>query len=119
MSELDPSVPVYISSLGKNLIDATRIFLAKNCYPNTFRYFRPWEQFQIGDFTITPYLVDHSASDAYAFLVEAEGKRVFYSGDFRAHGRKSELFEKIVKEPLNDIDILFMEGTMMKRNNDE
>jgi len=117
MSELDPSVPVYISSLGKNLIDATRIFLAKNCYPNTFRYFRPWEQFQIGDFTITPYLVDHSASDAYAFLVEAEGKRVFYSGDFRAHGRKSLLFQQMIANPPENIDLLFLEGTVMNRSN--
>ena len=43
---------------------------------------------EIGPFRITPQLVDHSAFDAYALLVEADGKRVYYSGDFRAHGRK-------------------------------
>lgn len=40
----------------------------------------------IGVFKITPYLVDHSAYDAYSLLIEAEGKRLLYSGDFRAHG---------------------------------
>jgi ribonuclease J len=68
---------------------------------------------------VTPYLVDHSAVDAYGFLIEAEGKRVFYSGDFRAHGRKSVLFDNMIKNPPKDIDLLFMEGTMMQRDNDE
>ena len=64
-------------------------------------------------------LVDHSAVDAYAFLIEAEGKRIFYSGDFRAHGRKSILFEKLIDNPPKNIDVLFMEGTMIKRSNDQ
>lgn len=119
IDELDPSVLVYISGLGKSLIDATRVFLAEDRHPNTFRYFKPWEQFEIGDFIITPYLVDHSASDAYAFLVEAEGKRVFYSGDFRAHGRKSLLFQQMVAKPPQNIDLLFLEGTMMNRSNED
>src|SRR5690349_13354049 len=32
----------------------------------------------LGPFIITPFLVDHSAYDSYAFLVEADGKRLFY-----------------------------------------
>ncbi len=35
------------------------------------------ERISTGPFTITPYLMDHSAYDAYAFLVEAEDKRRF------------------------------------------
>jgi ribonuclease J len=116
---LAPDVPVYIGELGKKLIDATRVFLGKDLHANDFRHFKSWQSFAVGDFTITPYLVDHSAVDAYGFLIEAEGKRVFYSGDFRAHGRKSKLFERMVSDPPRDIDLLFMEGTMMQRNNDE
>ena len=119
IDKLNPSVPIYISSLGNSLINATRVFLAKDWQPNSFRFFKPWEDFQVGDFRITPYLVDHSASDAYAFLVEAEGKRVFYSGDFRAHGRKSVLFQQIIAKPPQNIDLLFLEGTMMNRSNDD
>lgn len=70
---------------------------------------------QLGAFQITPYLVDHSAYDAYSFLIEAEGKRIFYSGDFRAHGRKSKLFEQIVAHPPKDIDVMFMEGSSLSR----
>jgi ribonuclease J len=119
IDELDSSVPVYVSDLGKSLIDATRIFLGRERYTKAFRYFKPWEDIQIGDFKVTPYLVDHSASDAFSFLIEAEGKRAFYSGDFRAHGRKSSLFERLIAEPPQNIDLLFLEGTMLNRSNDD
>lgn len=69
----------------------------------------------LGPFTVTPFLVDHSAYDSYAVLVEAGGKRLFYSGDFRAHGRKSSLFEKLVANPPPGVDVLLMEGTCMGR----
>jgi len=116
---IDPAIPVYIGELGKHLIDATRMLLSKELHCNKFIHFESWKSFQVGDFTIKPYLVDHSATDAYGFLIEAEGKLVFYSGDFRAHGRKSILFDKIVHDPPKNIDLLFMEGTMMERSNDD
>lgn len=70
---------------------------------------------QIGPFRITPYLVDHSAYDAYALLIEAGGKRLFYSGDFRGHGRKGWLFERMLQHPPGEIDVLLMEGTTLSR----
>ena len=73
----------------------------------------------IGDFKIMPYLVDHSAFDALAFLIEGEGKRVFYSGDFRGHGRKSVLFSKMIETPPKNIDCLLMEGSMIGREDQE
>ncbi len=45
----------------------------------------------------------------------ADGKRVFYSGDFRAHGRKAGLFEAMIERPPKDIDVLLMEGTTIGR----
>jgi len=68
-----------------------------------------------GPFKVTPYLVDHSAFDAYSFLVEAGGKRLFYSGDFRGHGRKGKLFERMVAHPPTNIDVLLMEGSSLTR----
>lgn len=116
---VDKQVPVYIGELGHRLINTTRVLLGKELYQNNFQYFMKWKPFHAGDFKITPYLVDHSATDAYAFLVEAEGKRIFYSGDFRGHGRKSVLFEEIISKPPKNIDLLFMEGSMLKRGNGE
>lgn len=116
---LDHDIPVYMGELSKNLINATRMLLGNDLLKNEIQYFKAWQSFIIGDFTITPYLMDHSAVDAYGFLIESEGKRLFYSGDFRAHGRKSILFDKIIKNPPKDIDLLFMEGTMIQRSNDD
>jgi len=71
----------------------------------------------IADFRITPYLVDHSGFDAMSFLIEEKstGKRLFYSGDFRASGWKRALFDRFIKDPPKNIDCLLMEGTMIKR----
>lgn len=70
---------------------------------------------QVGPFRITPYLVDHSAYDAYALLVEANGRRLFYSGDLRAHGRKAALFERLVAHPPRPIHAMLMEGSSLGR----
>ena len=118
MASLPPGTPIYMGKLARRLIDAPQVFLGKDRYALDFHDFKAWQPFTIGAFTITPYLVDHSAADAYAFLIEAEGKRLFYSGDLRSHGRKGMLFENLVKRPIRDIDVLFLEGTMMHRNND-
>lgn len=118
MATLPPGTPVYIGKLARSLIDATQVFIGNDKYGLDFHDFKAWQPFTIGDFTITPYLVDHSATDAYAFLIEVEGKRLFYSGDLRSHGRKGVLFENLVKRPIRDIDVLFLEGTMLHRSND-
>ncbi len=118
MATLPPGTPIYIGRLARSLIDAPQLFIGKDRYALDFRDFKAWQPFTIGEFTITPYLVDHSATDAYAFLIEAEGKRLFYSGDLRSHGRKGKLFENLVQHPVRDIDLLFLEGTMLHRSND-
>lgn len=117
---IDPNTPVYCGELSLELMNATKIFTGAKLLKNDFKIFKAWKAFKVGDFKITPYLVDHSAIDAYAFLVEADDKRVLYSGDFRANGRKSKLFDKMIEgENLKNIDLLLMEGTMIQRNNDE
>jgi ribonuclease J len=70
--------------------------------------------FDLGPFRITPYLNDHSAFDAYSLLVEAEGRRLFYTGDIRGHGRKAALFEELLRDPPRDVDVLLMEGTNIR-----
>jgi ribonuclease J len=70
---------------------------------------------EIGPFKVTPYLVDHSAYDAYALLVEADGQQLFYSGDLRAHGRKGQLFERLLREVPRGVDAMLLEGTTLGR----
>lgn len=110
-----PEVPVYIGR------DAHAILAAASAYvPNGHAFQSPHflsnkSTLELGPFRVTPYLVDHSAFDAYGLLIEADGKRVYYSGDFRAHGRKSGLFEAMVGDPPQDVDVLLMEGTTIGR----
>jgi ribonuclease J len=76
------------------------------------RRFTPCQPFSIGDFTITAYPVDHSAFDSMAFLIEAEGKRILYSGDLRLHGRKPGMIEGLLEAASKGpIHVLIMEGT--------
>jgi ribonuclease J len=116
LSTVNPKIPIYMSKGTKKLIDAGYFLEQNNCDLKNTRIMDAWKSFKIEDIRITPYLVDHSAFDARAFLIEAEGKRIFYTGDFRAHGRKWVTFEKMLNDKnLKDIDYLIMEGTMLSR----
>ncbi len=118
VEHLVAEVPVYIGELALDLINATKIFTANEHLKGTFTTFKPWKKFTIADtFQITPFLTDHSTPEAFAFLIEADEKRVFYSGDFRATGRKEKVFNKLIENPPGDIDLLLMEGTMVERTN--
>jgi len=108
-------IPIYMSQGVKELIEISSIFTPNKLKRINSQAIKAKKPFNISDVKIVPYLVDHSAFDALAFLIEAEDKRLFYSGDFRGHGRKSVLFTRIIKDPPKDIDCLLMEGSMIGR----
>jgi ribonuclease J len=66
---------------------------------------------QIGAFRVTVYLTDHSAFDAYMLQIDGAERRVFYTGDFRRHGRKSTIVDRLMANPPKDVDLLITEGT--------
>ena len=112
---LAPSVPVYIGEVAHRILKAASAYVPNGHAFEAPRFIADRVCIEIGPFRITPYLVDHNAFDAYSLLLDADGKRVFYSGDFRAHGRKSRLFEALLKNPPADVDVLMMEGTTIGR----
>lgn len=67
--------------------------------------------FDVGPFGVTPFLTDHSGFDAYMLLIEVGGTRILYTGDFRMHGRKALLVDRLVEQLSGSIDVLVMEGT--------
>ena len=79
----------------------------------TFKTFKQDVPLQIGDMKITPIRVNHSAFDSYMFLIEADGKRVLHTGDFRTHGPDDDL-PTILKE-IGNVDILICEHTTLSR----
>jgi len=99
----------------KSLVEVSNLFLDTGVNLDQVQTFTMWERLQVGEFTITPYLMDHSAPDAAAFLIQADGQRLFYTGDFRGHGRKQVLFKRLLQNPISSVDCLVMEGSMMGR----
>ena len=112
---VQPDIPIYMSPGTKSLAEVSNLFIEANINVDNIKTFRMWRPFKISSFTITPYLMDHSAPDAAAFLIEADQKRIFYTGDFRGHGRKKILFERLRKQPPENIDYLIMEGSIIGR----
>ncbi|MCI9447759.1 MAG: MBL fold metallo-hydrolase [Lachnospiraceae bacterium] len=50
----------------------------------------------VGDIKVMPIPADHSAYDAYMFPIEAEGKRILHTGDFRLHGFRGKATPKLL-----------------------
>ena len=111
LPRVDPNIPVYIGAAAARILKAGLFFGAPGMALNPAGFLKDGVRFELGPFSITPFLNDHSAFDAYSLLIEADGKRVFYTGDIRGHGRKSGLFEQLLRNPPADIDVLLMEGT--------
>jgi ribonuclease J len=110
LEEIPTEWPVFCGAPTARLIQLTSGIFGKPIE----RDFRPWKsgrRLRIGPFGVTPYLTDHSAFDAHMLLIEVEGKRILYSGDFRTHGRKSKLVERMMASPPPNLDVLLMEGT--------
>ena len=105
-------IPVYCGKASWELMKATVRFSPHNYSLPVVDHFEAWHNFQLGAFNITPYLMDHSAFDSYGFLISAKGKNIFYSGDFRGHGRKAKLLDRLPNS-LPKIDVLLMEGTLV------
>ena len=108
------SVPVFIGEEAARLLAAASFFSSAAAPPVPSGFLRDRTSFTLGPFTITPFLNDHSAFDAYSLLIEADGRRLFYSGDLRAHGRKAALFERMVASPPSDVDVMMLEGTHVR-----
>ena len=83
----------------------------------TVRTFVQLEQKQVGGITVTPLMIDHSAFDAYMFIVEAAGKRILHTGDFRGHGFRSKGLFKMLKYKAKNIDYIISEGANVMRPN--
>jgi|LSQX01.3.fsa_nt_gb ribonuclease J len=108
---------VYLGKATHKLIELTNIFTNKNWAISNPNYFESGKSFTIGDIEVTPYLMDHSAFDAYAFLIKSNGKSLFYSGDFRIHGRKAKAFDWFRHNVEQNVDYLLLEGTTIGRSN--
>lgn len=72
------------------------------------------ESISIGDIRVTPFSNCHSIYDSHMFLIEADGKRIWHTGDYREHGYRGKDLFPMLERYATDIDVLITEGTMLK-----
>lgn len=77
---------------------------------------QPWTSNaeRIGDITVKAYEVPHSAHGSIMLLVEANGKRVLHTGDFKRKGLGVDFKEQIKR--VGQVDVVITEGTLLKRS---
>lgn len=109
---LNPALPVYMSEIMEAIIRITgKMGPGHKDFTAKIEHFKKEVPFTVGAFTLTPYLMDHSASESFGFLIEAEGKKVIYTGDYRDHGHRTNIFKKFLETRMGQIDLLITEGT--------
>lgn len=117
LGKLLPGIPVFAGDETKRILNVIADF-TNQPQPDINFGFRDGKPIQLDDVRVTPIGVEHSAKDAYMFLVQADGKNVLYTGDFRA----SEKAVSAVRELLGEngkLDLLVTEGTNIRPGKQE
>ena len=109
-----PAIPVYGSAGTIAILEVGRVFFPDATLPADLRVLPTDEPVRFGALSVTAIPVDHAAPDSRALLVEADGQRLLYTGDLRAHGRTGFRFEKLLAdERVHGVDWLLCEGTTL------
>ncbi|HPA20383.1 MAG TPA: MBL fold metallo-hydrolase [Verrucomicrobiae bacterium] len=106
-------IPVCMTGATSRILTSLYLF-ARGDWIGERRTLPEHEPVVIEDCTVTAMPVDHSIAGACAFLIEAEGKRILYSGDLRLHGRKPGMAKRVVEVARRGhLDLLIIEGTRL------
>lgn len=118
-------VPLFIGKTAKKIMEihnerldkSPRIIEKGLQIVQSMKCYSPAQKLAFGDISVTPFVVDHSAIDAYMFLIEADGKKILFTGDFREHGivGQNNRLERMITKYRIAADILITEGTMLSR----
>lgn len=120
-------IPLYIGSTAKKILKVLTERLDYLTDDKGLTIIEDMVEYKIGqwiyfgEIRVKPLVVDHSALDSYMFLIEANGKRILFTGDFREHGitgEKEGLEGMIHNCDIGEVDILITEGTTISRVED-
>lgn len=130
LAEADPSIPVYMGHTAHDIYCKLQRRLtsikgeageqAKSTLERckNIHTFIDGENFSFGPFIIEAVKMDHSAYDAYGFIIENKDNDediVFHTGDFRAHGiYGGQFYERITNLP--SVKAIICEGTNIERD---
>jgi ribonuclease J len=112
------SVPIYLGEAAASILAEAAFFVPGLRRFPVAGYLGHRKTLQLGPFAVTSWLVDHSGFDAYSVVVEGGGRRLLYTGDVRAHGRKRQSLAALARD-VRPIDVLLMEGTRVQAGADE
>lgn len=106
-----PGIPILSGEETHRILDVISDF-TDSPRPEIHLHFKNCQPVQLDDMRITPIGVDHSAVDAYMFLIQADGKNVLYTGDYRA----AEQIPAKIRQLLGGqkLDVLISEGTNIR-----
>ncbi|PKP35396.1 MAG: hypothetical protein CVU00_02645 [Bacteroidetes bacterium HGW-Bacteroidetes-17] len=123
-------IPIYVGKTALEIFNCLESRLSHIPNPNesekhkrivnrikTINTFEQLQKIRIGKITVTPLFIDHSAFDAYMFIVEADNKRILHTGDFRGHGFRSKGLIPTLKSYAKNIDYIISEGSNIQRPN--
>lgn len=123
--EIPKENPLYIGSCAKQILHIIAGYVDRNTDKKGSDIIKGMHLYQKGKcipelkkLKITPFSVDHSALDAYMFLIEAGEKKILFTGDFRDHGianERNQLWRTLDQYVGKHINILITEGTMLSR----
>lgn len=119
-----PQIPIYIGKVSKEifkivqkrLVDAKMVPEVNLTRIEKFETYQIPKKVRIKDITITPIEVDHSAFNSHMLLIEADGKKVLHTGDFRTHGQRGGKVLEAIEKYVGIVDCLICEGTTLSRD---
>lgn len=117
LESINSDIPLFIGKLSLDILklqNARQKIYAEEVI-NRIKPYITGQKMIFGDITVTPYMVDHSAFDSHMFLIEAEGKKILHTGDFRAHGFRGKGLIPTLKKYVGEVDVIICEGTAMGR----
>lgn len=121
ISRILPGIPLYMGGAAKEIFSLYQRRVSAH-HPaataetlDAIRPLHPLGRVRVGDIQVTPLAVDHSAYDAYMFLIEAQGKKILHTGDYRLHGFKGKGVLTALEKYVGQVDVLITEGTTLSR----
>ena len=114
--KIKEEIPIFIGKTALDVQNTIFDFISKNRKIVAAEILKSEVPINVNDIKVTPYLIDHSAFDAYGFLIECDNKKVIYTGDFRQHGTKGVLTGRFSRNSITyEPDVLLIEGTNIYR----
>jgi len=106
---INADIPIYMSRETKTVLDIIADFIDAPL-PRADQILTCSKEVVVGNIMVLPLEVYHSAKGAMAFLVEADGQKLFYTGDFNG-------IDDAYYPLMGKIDVLLCEGTNIGARN--